>query len=416
MRVFNACIGRPDRVNENALCFLNTQTPDFLVIGLGAMGSAISYQLAKQGAQVVGIDQFTPPHTLGSTHGESRITRLAIGEGRQFVPLAQRSHQLWREIEQQTGESLLHTCGGIIITPDGQPNHLHAQRDFLGNTFSAADAFGIAHERLRADEIVARYPQFVLTGNEVGYFEPTAGYLMPEACVQAQLELAKRYGASLHFGETVQNISHDEGGTVVETNRARYQAGATIVAAGAWAPQLLPTFNDKLAVRRQLLTWFALDGSVSYAPEDFPVFIWLWGTGPNDAFYGFPEIDVDGRVRAIKVAAEQNEVETTVDTIDRNVTPAEIAAMFEHHVAGKLQGVTGRCVKAATCLYTSTPTANFIIDRLPHAEDTIVVSACSGHGFKHSAAIGEAVTQMAIEKSTPAVLRPFAIPVTGVAS
>ncbi len=380
------------------------------------MGSAISYQLAKQGAQVVGIDQFTPPHTLGSTHGESRITRLAIGEGWQFVPLAQRSHKLWREIEQQTGGYLLHTCGGIIITPEGQPNHLHAQRDFLGNTFSAADAFGIAHERLAAHEIVTRYPQFVLAGNEVGYFEPTAGYLKPEACVQAQLQLAEKYGASLRFGEAVQTIARRDGHTLVETNCGRYAAGTTIVAAGAWTPRILPTMDGRLTVRRQLLAWFALDGSVSYAPEDFPVFIWLWGTGANDAFYGFPEIGVDGRVRAIKVAAEQNEVETTADTVDRNVTPAEIAAMFEHHVAGKLQGVTGRCVKAATCLYTSTPTANFIIDRLPHAADTIVVSACSGHGFKHSAAIGEAVAQMAIEKSTPEILRPFAIPVTGVAS
>ncbi len=395
---------------------MHTQTPDFLVIGLGAMGSAISYQLAKQGAQVVGIDQFTPPHTLGSTHGESRITRLAIGEGLQFVPLAMRSHQLWREIEQQTGESLLHTCGGIIITPDGQANHLHAQRDFLGNTFTAAQTYGIPHERLCVDEIAARYPQFVLTGNEVGYFEPTAGYLKPEACVQAQLDLAKQYGASLRVGETVQSIGHGGGQTVVETDCGRYATGTTIVAAGAWVPRLLPAISSKLAVRRQVLTWFEIDGAMSYAPIDFPVFIWLWGAGPNDAFYGFPEIGADGRVRTIKVAAEQNEVETTADTIDRNVTSAEISAMFDYHVAGKLHGVTGRCIKSATCLYTNAPGANFMIDRLPNATDTIVVSACSGHGFKHSAAIGEAVAQMAMEKSTPVELRAFAIPVTLAAS
>ncbi len=391
---------------------MNTSTPDFLVIGLGAMGSAISYQLAKQGAQVVGIDQFAPPHTHGSTHGESRITRLAIGEGRQFVPLAIRSHQLWREIEQQTGESLLHTCGGIVITPAGQANHLHEQVDFLGNTIAAAKQYGIAHERLNTNEITARFPQFILAGNEAAYFEPSAGYLKPETCVHAQLQLAGQYGALLQIGETVQNIRHISGQTVVETNRGRYAAGTTIVAAGAWAPQLLPTINSKLTVRRQVLFWFELDGSTSYAPEDFPVFIWLWGSGANDAFYGFPAIDTDGRVRAIKVAAEQNEFETTADATNRQVSPDEIADMFHRHVAGKLRGVAGRCVRTATCLYTSTPTANFIIDRLPHAADTIVVSACSGHGFKHSAAIGEAVAQWAMSNQTPEVLRAFALPVT----
>ena len=384
-----------------------TQYPDFLVVGLGAMGSAITCQLAQQGAQVVALDQFTPPHTHGSTHGESRITRQAVGEGLALVPLVMRSHQLWREMEAQTGEVLLNACGGLLIAREGESAALHGLNDFLGRTFHAAKTFGITHERLDAADIAARYPQFVLHGDEVAYFEPGAGVLYPEACVEAQLTLAARHGATLNFGETVQRISLDGGRALVDTNHARYASGTTIVAAGAWTPQLLPSLAAKLTVRRQVMHWFALDGTMPYAPGKFPVFIWLWGSDEGASYYGFPDIGADGAVRAIKVATEQTEHATTPEAIDRSVSAAETAAMYARHVVGKLRGVTAHSVRTATCLYTVAPAANFIIDRLPQANDVIVVSACSGHGFKHSAGIGEAVAQMAIELATPAVLKPF---------
>ncbi|MEI6737727.1 MAG: N-methyl-L-tryptophan oxidase, partial [Pseudomonadota bacterium] len=339
---------------------MQTKHPDFLVIGLGAMGSAITYQLAKQGANVVGLDQFTPPHAHGSTHGETRITRQAIGEGLQFVPLAMRSHQLWREIENQTGQSLLNACGGIVIAREGQTSRMHAQHDFLGNTFRAAQTFGIDHQRWHAHEIHARFPQFVLSGDEVAYFEPGAGYVAPEACVSAQLELAARHGATLKFAEGVQRVAHVSGTTVVETHCARYTAGTTIVAAGAWVPQLLPTLAAALTVRRQVLIWFAIDDATSYAADNFPIFIWHWGAGANDVFYGFPDVGSGGNIRAIKVATEQSTFVTTPETIERVVSANEIADMVQRHIAGKLRGISGRCVKSATCLYTNTAQANFI--------------------------------------------------------
>ena len=366
-----------------------THCPDFLVIGLGAMGSAITCQLARQGAKVVAIDQFTPPHTHGSTHGESRITRQAVGEGLALVPLVMRSHQLWREMEAQTGEVLLNACGGLLIAREGESAALHGLNDFLGRTFHAAKTFGITHERLDAADIAARYPQFVLHGDEVAYFEPGAGVLYPEACVQAQLMLAARHGATLNFGETVQHISINGGRARVETDRARYAPGTTIVAAGAWTPQLLPSLAATLIVRRQVMHWFALDDTMplasTYMPGNFPVFIWLWGSDEGASFYGFPDIGADGEVRAIKVATEQTEHATTPEAINRTVSAAETAAMYARHVAGKLRGVTAQSERTATCLYTVAPAANFIIDRLPQANDVIVVSACSGHGFKHSA-------------------------------
>jgi sarcosine oxidase len=385
---------------------MNIETPDVLVIGLGAMGSATVYQLAKRGVKVVGIDRYTPPHVYGSTHGETRITRQAIGEGHQFVPLALRSHRLWREIEAETGTALFHECGGIVMAREGLASHMHGQADFLGNTFAAAARYGIAHEALDANQVTARFPQFQLHGDEKAYYEPGAGFVLPEACVAAQLELAKRHGAALRFGEQVQRIDSNGGRTVVDTSQARYEAGQTIVCAGPWLPTLLPALAARVVVRRQVLRWFPVTADVSYRAEDCPIYIWHWGDGPDDVFYGFPQA---GAERVIKVATEQVASTTTADGVDRRVTEAESAQMYLAHVAGRLRGVGGVAARTATCLYTSTPDANFIIDRLATAPDTIVVSACSGHGFKHSAAIGEAVAAMAVDSHTPDILQPFGL-------
>ena len=385
---------------------MTTETPDVLVIGLGAMGSATVYQLAKRGVKVVGIDRFTPPHTVGSTHGETRITRQAIGEGQQFVPLALRSHQIWREIEAHTGKHLLRQCGGLLIARAGLSSHLHGQADFLGSTIAAAHAFDIAHERLDAAAIVARFPQFLCQGDEVGYYEPGAGYLTPETCVSAQIELAQRLGADIRFNEKVERLVANGSRTQVVTDHSQYQARVTLVCAGAWIPQLVPRLNGVLKVRRQVLHWFPVDGPLSYQPRDCPVYIWHWGTGPDQVFYGFPQV---GDERVIKVATEQDIHETLPDAVQRQVAVGESAKMYADHVAGKLRGIGATSVRAATCLYTNAPGANFVIDRLPEQPDTIVVSACSGHGFKHSAAIGEAVAQMAIGGATPDVLLPFSL-------
>lgn len=376
------------------------------------MGSATAYQLAKRGVKVIGIDQFTPPHARGSSHGETRITREAIGEGIAYVPLAMRSHQLWREIERETGESLFNVCGGIVIAREGHASRLHAQDDFLGNTFRAAAQYNIAHERLTATDIAARFPQFILQGDERAYFEPGAGYLIPESCVRAQLGLATRHGADLRMGERVVRIARERGHTVVQTDRTRYTPASTIVCAGPWVRELMqasaPQVIAPLNVRRQVLYWFQHDAAppLSYRSDHFPIFIWNWGPREGDVFYGFPQL---GDAPEIKVATSQHTVSTTPDDVNRAVSDAEMETMHATHLAGKLRGIRARCTKSTTCLYTDAPGAKFVIDRVPDATDMIVVSACSGHGFKHSAAIGEAVAVMALSSDTPEVLKPFAI-------
>jgi sarcosine oxidase len=380
-------------------------TADAIVVGLGAMGSAALYQLARRGARAIGVDRFRPPHDQGSSHGESRITRQAIGEGREYVPFVLRSHEIWRELEAETGEALLFQVGGLLMRRESESALHHGRVDFVGSTIDAARHYGIPHEVLRAAQIRDRFPQFRLAGDEIGYYEPGAGYLRPERCVAAQLERARALGALERTGETVLRIVPGPEAVEVVTDRETYTAARVIVTAGAWAPALLGGELAKLlGVYRQVLYWFAPETPAAFAPGSFPIFIWIHGPRAEDAFYGFPVV-----AEGIKLATEQFVQTTDPDAVVREVSAAEIAGMHEAHVRGRLAGVTARCVRAETCLYTVTPGSRFIIDRHPASKRVIVASPCSGHGFKHSAAIGEAVAELALTGASRPDLAPFSL-------
>jgi sarcosine oxidase len=387
---------------------MSASTPDLLVIGLGAVGSATLLHAAGQGMDVLGIDRYAPPHPHGSTHGESRITRLAIGEGAEYVPLVRRSHALWRELEAVSGQSLYRACGGLVLARSGTASPMHGQSGFFDNTVAVARAHGIAHEELDARAIAARWPQFGLAGDERGYFEPEAGYLRPEECVAAQLALAQERGARVQTGERLLGWQVDGRGLRVETDRASYRPGTAVLAVGAWLPGLLGAAAPPLRVTRQVLHWFEPESAGDYAEERFPIFIWNWGPAPGEVFYGFP--DLGG---GVKLATELD-APCDTDRVQRSVRAAESAAMHARHVAGRLRGVSARVRRTATCLYTEAPGARFLVDRL-QAGGPIIASACSGHGFKHSAALGEALAGWALSGVRPEVLAPFSARGLGVA-
>ena len=361
------------------------ETADVVVIGLGAVGSATLYRLALSGAKVVGIDRYRPPHAMGSSHGESRITRLAVGEGADYAPLVRRSHEIWRELESETGESLMLQTGGLIMGPSSGAAHHHGKDDFVRRTIRVANESGVAVETLDAAEIAARYPQFILEGDEIACFEPTAGMVFPERCVDVQLRLARNHGAMLHLDERIMDIRTITGGVEITTDRRTLQAGRVVLTAGPWLPAL---GGERLAavakVYRQTLHWFAADES-SFVPGQFPVFIWMHGTHEEDYFYGFPSLTGSG---AVKVASERYADPVDPDAVDRHVSNAESTQIFDRHVRGRLRGVTQSVIRSAACLYTVTADAGFILDVLPDHPNVIAASACSGHGFKHSAAVG----------------------------
>ena len=372
------------------------ETPiDAIVLGLGAMGSATLYQLAKRGIRALGIDRHSPPHALGSSHGDTRITRLAIGEGEEYSPLALRSHEIWRDIERETGKDLLTTTGGLIVSSAGPRATCHVPR-FFANTLAAARRHGIRHEILDADGIRRRFPQFAVRDDEIGYFEPEAGFLRPEACVAAQLGLAQHHGAVVHQGEAVQGFAQEAGGVRVRTDRGEYRAPRLVVTAGPWLLGLLgETWTGRFIVRRQALFWFREKApGGAFQPGRFPVFIWELA-GRAQPSYGFPALDGGGG--GVKIATEQHEEATNPDAVRREVGKAEIRAMFEEKVAPYFPGLSGECVKAVTCLYTMTADSRFVIEPHPECPGAIVASPCSGHGFKHSAALGEALAQIVAE-------------------
>ena len=380
--------------------------PDVIVVGLGAAGSATLYHLARLGARVLGIDRGRPPHDLGSSHGESRVTREAIGEGDDYVPLARRSHQLWREMEGETGEALMLTTGGLFIGAPGLGGEHPGKTDFVRRTIDIAARHGVAHEVLTAGETRRRFPPFNLRDDEMAYFEPGAGLLFPERCVAAQLTLAKRAGAEVRTGEAVQSLLPIPGGVRVVTDQGAYEAGQVVVAAGPWTPGLLGgAWGRSLRLFRQVMHWFEPNDAAAFAPGRFPVFMWMHGARAGDWFYGFPVLPGS---RGVKVSDERFAVAApTPDEIDRTVSPDEAEAMRRRHVAGRLEGLGGAWLRSAPCLYTLAPESRFLIGPDPDRERVIVVSACSGHGFKHSPAIGEAVASLVLDGVVPAVLAPF---------
>jgi sarcosine oxidase len=309
-----------------------------------------------------------------------------------YVPLAVRSHAIWRELEEETGEALLLTCGTLIIGPAEGGATLHGRDDFVGRSAAAARAFDIDHEVLGAPEIMRRTPQFVLRGDERGYYEPGGGLLYPERCIAAQLQLAERMGAIVVRNEQVLRIDDGAASVRIETDKGAYEADQAVLAAGAWTWDLIDRPAPGLALQPQQLHWFACEDPDDYQADRFPVFIWNHGPDPDHSFYGFP-ISPGAPTKAVKVAMEATHAIPTMSDFDRQIPPAASQALFQRHVRGRLRGVEPLSVKSAACIYTTTPDSDFIIGRPEGCERIVLASACSGHGFKHSAAVGELLAE-----------------------
>jgi sarcosine oxidase len=362
---------------------------DIIVVGLGAMGAATLLALARRGVRALGIDRFAPPHTMGSSHGDTRITRLAVGEGTEYAPLVARSHALWRELEHETGEQLLLQCGGLVMGRRGIATGHHGKPAFVERTLAVARDNAIPHEALDADELRRRWPQMRLEGDEIASYEPSAGLVFPERCISAQLTVAARLGARTQLGTTVRAVTRDGDGVRVSTDQGDFRAARVVLTPGAWIADLAPSLAPLTRIRRQVLHWYPVADPAAYAPGRFPIFIWMHGGAEGDYFYGFPCLPGEA---TLKVATEQAEHNTSADTANRSVDPAESAAFHARHVAPRLAGVGNPARRAAACLYTVTPDSGFIVDTLP---GIVLASACSGHGFKHSAGLGEALAAKA---------------------
>jgi monomeric sarcosine oxidase len=371
------------------------------------MGAATLFQLAKAGVKAVGIDRFAPPHDQGSSHGDTRITRLAVGEGAAYVPLVHRSHQIWRELEAHSDEALFEQCGVLVMSSTTTAASHHGAEDFVAQTIELARTYGIAHEILTSSQIHARFPQFgPIRDGAIGYFEPEGGFVRPERCIATQLAAAQALGATLITGTTVSALESEDGVVRIKAGERTLVADKVIVCAGMWSASLLgEPFSSLLKVCRQKLFWFKLAEPVIF-PEVSPSFILVHGPRETDSCYGFPPIPGEG---SMKIATEHYLPLQSVDALDRTVSAAEVDEMYRTQVAGNIAGVTPELVKARVCTYTVTPDHGFIIDDHPTLDNVTVISACSGHGFKHSAAIGEAVAQRCLSGASQIDLSAFSL-------
>lgn len=386
---------------------LSDQHYDVAVIGLGAMGAATLYQLAKRGVKVLGIDRFAPPHDQGSSHGDTRITRQAVGEGPAYAPLVRRAQQIWRELEAETGARLFEQCGVLVLTSSTTATSHHGAADFTERTIEQAQRYGIDHELLNAEQIRARFPQFApVLDSANGYFEPGGGYVRPEQCIATQLQLARQHGAELLTGVTVTQLDATAEQVTLIANGQTVRAKRVIVSAGMWNAELLGApFDSLLRVCRQKLYWFAVQ-QPSIFPAPSPTFILSHGPTDEDSCYGFPPLPGE---QSMKIATEHYATSVTPDQLDRQVSDEECTEMYATQLAGKIAGVTTEVVKTAVCTYTVTPDFHFIIDQHPGKPNVTVVSACSGHGFKHSAAIGEALAQQVVDGHSELDLSAFSL-------
>jgi sarcosine oxidase len=376
-----------------------------IVVGLGAMGSATLYQLAQRGISALGIDRLSPPHTLGSTHGDTRITRQAIGEGEHYTPLSLRSYEIFRELESKSNSKLLEITGGLIISSESDAASINHTPGFFPNTLAAAKKYGIKHEVLSAPEIRKRFPQFNVDDDENAYYEYEAAFLRPEEVVRSQLRVAQELGAAIHTNETVSHFEETDLGVTVYTDQGTYKAEHLVLSVGPWLPEILTDLGAVFKVHRQVLYWFDIATAYKdFVPGKFPIFIWQI-KGRENGIYGFPA--VDGPSGGFKIASEQYIDQTTPDSVDRIVSAEETASMFESKVAPFFPRANATCVKSAVCLYTVTPDSGFVIDWLPNSERVVICSPCSGHGFKHSAAIGECVAELVTIGHSKIDISPF---------
>ena len=361
---------------------------DAAVIGLGAMGSAAAWMLARRGLSVVGFDQFRPPHNLGSSHGDTRVIREAYYEDPSYVPLVQRAYELWRELGAATGGELLRTTGALMVSAeDGL---------LVPGALASAREHGIPHEPLSAAEIRRRFPVTMPHDGLVGLLEHRAGALDVEGCISAQLELAAREGAELRFDTpigrwTPTDLDDVESPIAIETTEGAVTADRLILTAGAWTASLLGKLKLPLLVSRQVMFWLRPKGDGGrFAAGNLPV--WMWERGRQDFGYGLPDLG-----NGVKVGHHFPDELVEPSNYDRTVRPSD-EATIRSWLEATLPDVSGEILRAETCLYTNTPDAHFLLDLHPKRPNIVAACPCSGHGFKFAPAIGEAIADLAIER------------------
>lgn len=368
---------------------------DVIVAGVGAMGSAACWHLARRGLRVLGLERFDLGHAMGSSHGLSRIIRIAYFEGSHYVPIVRRAHELWQETGDAAGLKLLHVTGSLDLAPEGAGPVESSLQSCLDH--------GLAHEVLDHTEIMRRFPAFHLPAGHTGLWQPDGGFVASEKAIYAHVGLAQSRGAEIRTNEPMLDWSPTaDGGVTVRTERGTYSAGRLVITSGGWIADAVPDLGRKVDTVKQAIGWFSVGRPELFREGAFPVFIL---TAEEGTFYGFPLYEHPGfKLGGPHFAREP------MDPRQPDRTPsARQVAYIQDCLARYLPDAAGLPLSLKGCVYTVSPDEDFIIDAVPGAPQAVFASCCSGHGFKFASAIGEILADLSTGRASPFDLSPFSL-------
>ena len=366
---------------------------DIIVIGVGSMGSASCYNLAKRGYKVLGLEQFDISHEFGSHAGQSRIIRKAYFEHPDYVPLLERAYKNWKALEWETGKQVYFKTGLLYA---GNPNN-----EIIKGIEQSAALYNIDLDQLNIAAATDQYPQFTFPEDFEILFEPEAGFIPPERSIRLYAREAEKKGATIHSNEKVVDWKDIGSGVTVTTDKSTYECNKLIITAGAWAGKMIPGFSHKIKVTRQFVAWIKTKDDKAFELNNFP----CWMIADDDkhgCYYGFPLLDTKrfGEPAGLKLAHHYPNDVTDPDKVNRQTTKEDVEDVI-YCLDKYLPGVFDAVLSTKICLYANSPDENFIIDKLPGYEENVSI-ACgfSGHGFKFASVVGEILADLATEGKT----------------
>jgi sarcosine oxidase len=353
-----------------------------IVIGVGGMGSATVYELARRGLRVIGLEQHDIPHDRGSSHGVNRIIRLAYWEHPAYVPLLRRAYELWRELETGRGEQLLYITGSLDAGRAGSKTVVGSLR--------SCDIHALPHELLSAEDVKRRFPGYRLAPEMMAVFQPEGGFVLCERAIVNYVEAAIDLGAEIRAREPVVSWTPLAEGVEVRTAAATYVATRLVLTAGPWAAGLVPQLTPLARPERQVMLWAQPRVPSFFQPDAFPVFNL---DAPEGHFYGFPIFGPPG----FKIGKYHHRHEAVdPDRMDRSCHPEDEAVLREG-IRAYFPDANGPTIAMKTCLFTNSPDEHFIIDRHPTLPQVTLAAGFSGHGFKFCSVVGEIMAELAVD-------------------
>lgn len=354
---------------------------DTIVIGVGGIGSAACYHLSKRGEDVLGLERFNIPNSMGSSHGATRLIRLAQHEDPAYVPLAERAYHLWRTLEEESGTNLLFETGSLHGGPAGD--------SLFDRTREACDRHSVTYDVLDGADVNARYPGFNLPDDYTILHQPQGGFVASMDCITAHVKQAQANGAEIHGQEAVIDWDRTDDGNVVRTTAGVYKAERLVVAAGAWSGKLLEGFREFLTPERRVMAWFAPDHPSHFSTETFPVF----NIRVNDhGLYGFPVFDTPG----FKLGYTPPDPKAiNPDHMDRTATQAD-ERRLRNFAEDLFPTGAGPTMRLETCIVTDARDGHFVLGSHPDYPSISIAAGFTGHGFKFASVIGEILAELTI--------------------